>query len=120
MGAISHQHEQARRAIGGAHRPPNERRRCQGVTIREGYWRYPMVNGRQQLDAPPEWVERREDPCRNGASAWMPEVSYCAHHMPASLVALAGYRAQLWASLAEDIWNQVCAEYPIPGMVTGA
>jgi hypothetical protein len=105
MASISHEaaiREQINRAV----RPPiNGRatRKCQGFRIIAAYTKPDGT-----------YVEQRTEPCRAGCIVWLPELSYCASHIPVRFLSVAHNRGALWASLVDDIWAQVCAEYPIP------
>jgi hypothetical protein len=114
MGQVSH--TETRQAIKRAGLPPTPTgRQCSGVVIRPGRWTYEEGDDGRQDFTKPRWVDGEELPCRSGCSAYVPEVQFCAHHLPTELVVLGNARAELWASLANDVWEQVCAEYPMPG-----
>ena len=122
MGALSHR-ALIRRMVNGAPNPPSiGSRRCQGTRLHDGYWttkrdadgdpvRKP--NG-GKYDYERVWVEAGEEPCGSGCSIWVPELAWCAHHLPLDLIQMVGARAELWARLAADVWAEVLAEYPIP------
>ena len=113
MGLVSHA-EERRAMIRRAGLPPTPTgRQCSAVTVITGSWTYELENGRTNFQKP-MWREGRELPCRSGCSAYVPEINYCAHHLPTEWVVIANARAELWARFTHDIWEQVCAEYPPP------
>jgi hypothetical protein len=109
--------------VRNAARPPSPSRRCSGTRLVDGHWTNKRDGDGRPVRRPNGatydyervWVEAAEEPCGMGASPWLPEVGYCAHHMPFEFMAVANARAELWALLCADIWEQVCAEHPFPG-----
>jgi hypothetical protein len=122
MGAVSHR-ALIRRLVNGATNPPSVGpRRCEGTVILDAHWTDRRdENGKKvrksnggPYDYERVWIEEEERPCGMGCSVWVPELSYCAHHLPIDLLTLVARRAELWALLCADVWTDVCAEYPIP------
>jgi hypothetical protein len=110
MGQVSHMDE-LRQLIKKAGRPPVEGgRKCSGTISRGGRWVSRWANNEYTS----EWIDQTDEPCRNGASPWIPELGWCASHLPMPVLAVANARAELWASLCSDIWQQVVAECPLP------
>lgn len=100
MGTYSH-HQQLdeRDLMRLAPPPPVRSRMCTGnVYVQPG----PRV---------PEggWVQ-----CGNCAVAFVPEVAFCAHHMPPDWIGIAQQRKLRWAQWLELVWHDVLDEYPTP------
>jgi hypothetical protein len=45
---------------------------------------------------------------------WIPEVPYCAAHLPVEWAAIFHVRVKLWTDLAAEIWAEVLADTPLP------
>lgn len=102
MGTYSHAPLSDRDLMRLAPNPPSPPRKCGGSTFRS--W----VKNPDDPDGPPGvW-----DGCEARAVPFIPEVAYCAHHMPPEWAVIARQRRLLWARLNADVWEQVCDEYP--------
>lgn len=94
-------------------RPPYVQRRCIALTNPQparrvsvqrddGSWGY-------------EWVDGREpQQCACGATPWLPEVDYCATHVPADALLIIRERMSFWDDVQMLMWERVCAEHPYP------
>ena len=92
--------------------PPveNVARRCEGlVSIHLETMRLAAIeNG--------HWSNLADEPgrCSKGCSPWVPELNYCAHHLPAEYVSIVAARVELWAALSLDLWHEILAETGLP------
>jgi hypothetical protein len=77
--------------------------------------------GRPPYDAVPSrrcdmvrtFDDGREHQCWSGASWLLPEMSRCAHHVPAEYLPVLQERARHWAEYAAMIWDDVVRDHPI-------
>jgi hypothetical protein len=93
-----------------AGRPPTERRRCIAITNPSPgrwLWRY---DGEQHVRRYVEGIPGEQ--CTNGASPWLPEVDYCATHLPADAVLLVQQRIATYNELAAYLWASTLADHP--------
>jgi hypothetical protein len=101
----TYSHEQLQRARAEGIRPPVPSRRCTGLR-----WLPEVVNyATGAVTREGQWAS-----CSAGALAYVPEVAYCAHHMPPALQEVANRRLVLFNELAADLWEDVCREVPVP------
>lgn len=52
--------------------------------------------------------------CNNYAHWLLPELAYCAHHVPADLIPLLVERQTFWSVLGAEAWTEVLAACPLP------
>ena len=88
--------------------PPYVRRQCTAFRNPQTSYNRTRVDG--------VWVTEQvfHEPkrCQMPASPWLPEVAYCATHLPADSVVIVQQRMRTWNELNEDWWAEVLAEHP--------
>lgn len=84
-------------------RPPYDpTRQCEGTV-------YPADAGAHGRREP---FPRR---CMATCTPWLPELPYCAVHVPANAVLLINQRREAWERLERGVWAAVLEELPYTG-----
>lgn len=91
------------------------KRQCQGEIFVPFKVRYEWLD-RNPYTLAREYRQYKVEPhyrqCRAMASAYVPEVDYCAHHMPTEWVTIANARAELWNQLSIEAWEHILDQHP--------
>lgn len=91
-------------------KPPTESRQCAAFTNPPPARRQVWNEDRARWTV--EYVEHAPERCSMSASPWLPEVDYCATHLPADAVLVVRERMATWDALAAYLWESTLAEHP--------